>query len=98
MKLDIDIRDDKELRDQIRDMIRGQVNALIRAEFEAMLKDAIGNRVEKLSDIMAKEIAKVVKEFFQGTYMTKGPGYEMIEKEIKEQVAAALKKVIQESL
>ena len=96
MKLNIDIRDDKELRDQIKYMIRGQVNALIRAEFEAMLKDAIGNRVEKLSDAMSKEITKTIRDFFQNGY-THGPGYAMIEKEIKEQVAVTLKKVIQEA-
>jgi hypothetical protein len=96
MKVNLDIRDDKELRDMVKDMIRGQVKSVMRTDIDEIMKEVVGDKTAKLSDVMAKEITKVVRDFFQSGY-TRGPGYAMIEKEIKEQVALTLKKVIQEA-
>ncbi len=95
MTVKLDLHDDKELRDMIKDLIRGQVKSIMRTDIDEIMKEVVGDKMSKLSDVMAKEIVKVVHNFFEGGYR-QGQGYQMIEKEIKEQVAATLKKVIQD--
>ena len=96
MKVELSIKDDAELRFLIKDMIRGQVTSIARSDIEQIIKEVVGDKTAKLSDLMAKEITKVVQNFFASSYMAKGPGLDMIQKEIKDQVAIALKKVLQQ--
>ena len=96
MKVELSIKDDAELRFLIKDMIRGQVTSIARSDIEQIIKEVVGDKTAKLSDLMAKEITKVVTEFFGGTYMRDGPGRQMIKDEIQKQVSATLKKVLQQ--
>ena len=41
MKVELSIKDDKELRNTIKDMIRGQVRAIIREDLQAMIIESI---------------------------------------------------------
>ena len=41
MKVELSIKDDKELRNTIKDMIRGQVKAIIREDLQAMIIESI---------------------------------------------------------
>lgn len=41
LSVKLDIREDKELRDMIKDMIRGQVNSILREELSAILETEI---------------------------------------------------------
>lgn len=95
MKVELSIKDDKELRDMIKDTIRGQIKSVIRSDIDEVIKEVVGNTA-KLSDLLTKEISKVVKDFFSFSYL-KGPGAQIVEKEIKEQVAIAFKKILKEN-
>ena len=44
MKVELSIRDDKELRDTIKDMIRGQVKSIVREDVDSILKELVTNR------------------------------------------------------
>ena len=45
MKLELSIKDDKELRNLIKDMIKGQVTSIIRDELSDMIKEAMEKKL-----------------------------------------------------
>lgn len=78
MKLELSIKDDKEMRDLIRDMIRGAVTTIIRDELKDIAAKQLSQEMDKRlreastyevreqlrkSGITAKQISDAIKEF-----------------------------------
>lgn len=63
MKVELSIKDDKELRDLIKDMIRGQVTSIVRYEIKKYTTDALEKALsENLAKIAPQEIQKRIRQ------------------------------------
>ena len=61
MKVELSIKDDKELRDMIKDMIRGAVTTIVRDELKEMSKAILSEQAKTLLDnFTMSEIRNVV--------------------------------------
>lgn len=49
MKLELNIKDDKELRDTIKDMVRGQVMSIVREELKALAREALLDKIKSMN-------------------------------------------------
>lgn len=65
MKVELSIKDDKELRNMVKDLIRGQVASVTREEIKKILADSIGNSSIKAGLVeSAERIARdAVREY-----------------------------------
>lgn len=67
MKVELNIADDSELRNTIKDLIKGEVKSVMRSELKGILKDLTQEQVipkdsETLEKLLREEMRHVVKE------------------------------------
>jgi hypothetical protein len=61
MKVELSIKDDKELRDLIKDMIRGAVTSIIRDELKEISRQQLSVALEKtLKDVSGYEVRQLL--------------------------------------
>ena len=62
MKVELSIRDDRELRAHVKECIRGEVTAIARSEIVNILKDVLGSRLgqQPFEDLLTKTIEEAV--------------------------------------
>lgn len=73
MKVSLELKEDTELRDYIKDMVRGQMKAIIRADAKDMVKQLfekqIYARAPEVENMIQTEIKAVIrKELSLGNY------------------------------
>ncbi len=62
MKIELSIKDDAELRNTIKDMIKGSVTSVVRESVDAIIAEAIRKQVE---NILPKEVQSIVSDFLR---------------------------------
>jgi len=87
MKVELEIKDDKELRAVIKDMIRGQVTSIVREE----IKNLVAKEVEKKTD--PKVLSTEIQRFFRDSRMTTS-----LEGKVNDAVHALVTEEIKESI
>jgi len=87
MKVELEIKDDKELRAVIKDMIRGQVTNIVREE----IKNLVAKEVEKKTD--PRVLSTEIQRFFRDSRMTVG-----LEGKVNDAVHALVTEEIKESI
>lgn len=63
MKVELSIKDDKELRDLIKDMIRGTVVSLARESLNTLVAEAVRKKMESDSSSISNIIANAVLKY-----------------------------------
>jgi len=93
MKINIDLKDDAELRAHIKDMVKGQVTAIAREELKGMVKETLEGKIKgSEKDIFTSEAKHIISDFFNHNWQ-QGEGYRVIKEEIKSQVNEAITKL-----
>jgi hypothetical protein len=97
MKLTLNIKEDKELRDYIKDMIKGQIMSIARKEIRGLVMEALSDRIKNINtenteSIMKKEIERLVYRELTGSTGWNKPNY------IKEQARILINDVISKQL
>lgn len=72
MKVELSIADDREMRDTIRDLIKGEVASIMRGEIKGIVaelvkEDVIPKDAKTLGDIVRSEVRKYVSEQLLGS-------------------------------
>ena len=67
MKVELDIADDSELRNAVKDLIKGEVKSVMRSEIRGILKDLAAEKVipkdaESLENLIKLELRDIVKQ------------------------------------
>jgi hypothetical protein len=83
MKVELSINDDKELRDCIKDMVKGQVKSILREELDKIIEDIHLHKVGKES--IEHSIKQSIKEITYN-YAERYTREWNIEKEVKEMI------------
>lgn len=47
MKLEVELQSDKELRNYVKDLVKGQIQSLARKDIRLLLKEIVGDELEK---------------------------------------------------
>ena len=100
MKLELNIEDDKELRDYIKNLVRGQVQSLTREDVREVLQNLFGQKFEglNLQEILKEVATQQIKEIFASGMKT-GYGYSgTLEGYVKQQVDGAIQENLKEKL
>lgn len=96
MKVELSIRDDRELRNHIKDVIKGEVTSIARGEIQNIIKDVFTSKYEKSIErsadrlikeelkMMIKDSLKVAGAWGNTTNYIKDVARKEIEKYIKE--------------
>ena len=89
MKVELSIKDDAELRNLIKDMIKGQVKTVAREEIVNILKESIQESTGKpktIDDFIKNTVQNELKSSFYGRNYIKEKAAEFILKEVNEQL------------
>ena len=97
MKVELSIKDDRELRAHIKDLIRGEVVSIARGEIRSILAEVVGGiatgESQEKVDAIAKSVIStaVQKEFSRSGYAQ----VSFVQKTIREQISEMLRKAFQ---
>ena len=97
MKLEINIADDRELRNFIKDSIKGEVTAIARGEIKGIIADVVREGVipsdkSDLERIVRNIIADEVKSQLKQSYFD---GSDVIKKIAREEIVKLLQEALQ---
>ena len=75
MKVELSIKDDKELRAHIKDAIKGVITSIVRDEIQrevilAMTEKVKGHNEQWLHDAVQREIRSIIIRMFRANYMS----------------------------
>ncbi len=103
MKVELSIKDDKELRNMIKDMIRGQVKALIREDLQPLMEEEVTrqlkNRYISDMDIHAALRSAITKKLPTGLpTLAREEIRNHVDEEIKYSVLEEAKKLLKDDL
>jgi hypothetical protein len=96
MKINLNIDDEKEIRDMVKNLVKGQVMNIMRNDLVDIIQNSVKDKVTgkpRVNEMIEDEIKKQVANFFKEGY-AKGPGIVMMEKTIQDQVSNALRQVL----
>ena len=94
MKVELSIKDDKELRDYIKDMIRGQVLSIVREETRVVLNGEVAKHINGSGPFIVKAINDTINNIVRKAMGEKWNVAEQIRREIRAVVNDVLRDVI----
>lgn len=101
MKVELSIKDDRELRNLIKDMIRGQVKSILREDLKEILREEAGDRIDRyfryssLESEVVKVVTKTAKTLEKETIKEQAP---VLAEKIKQPLIDEVKKILSQDI
>lgn len=89
MKVELSIKDDKELRDHIKDCIRGQVVSIARDEIKSIISDTTEKRIGKdavvdcIRSVVKNEVEKALGGYHGKTQFIRNMAKELVHENVR---------------
>lgn len=94
MKVELSIADDRELRDHIKDVIKGQVLSIARGEIRDIIAQAVDEKaIPKDPDDIRQIIVQAIKDLVKQELGARRYGKSWIREEAREQIAEFIKSI-----